>query len=95
MNDAEEQSLDLVQRLIASALVVIVVGAPTIALAGYAVLAENALTGTRIGLCVLSAVMGLVAGVVINLFNRRHWYLPTILIGLIPAAIAAYLIFRI
>ena len=45
MNDAEQRSLDLVQRLIVSALLVVVLGAPTVALAGYGVFGSAVETG--------------------------------------------------
>jgi len=93
MDDAEERSLDLVQRLVISALLLVVMGAPTVALAGYGVVADSVAPSTALGLCVLSGVIGLLAAAVIHLINRRRPYAPTVILGLVPAALAAYLIF--
>ncbi len=93
MDNAEERSLDLVQRLIISALIAVVFGAPTVALAGYAAFGDQVRPSTAIGLCVLSGVMGLLTVGAIHVINRRQWYFPTLVIGLVPAALAAYRVF--
>ena len=40
----------------------------------------------------MSGVIGLLCAAVIHVINRRRPYAPTVVLGLIPAAIAAYLI---
>ena len=92
MDKAEERSLDLVQRLIISALLLVVMGAPTVALAGYGAFADSVAPNAAAGLCALSGVIGLLCAAVIHVINRRRPYAPTVLIGLLPAAVAAYLI---
>ena len=52
MDNADERSLDLVQRLIISALLLVVMGAPTVALAGYAAFADSVAPNAAVGLCV-------------------------------------------
>ena len=76
-----------------SALLLVVMGAPTVALAGYGVFADAVAPSTALGLCVLSGVIGLLGAAVIHLINRRRPYAPTVILGLVPAALAAYLIF--
>ncbi len=93
-NESDERSLDLVQRLIISALVGVVVGGPTIALAGYSVYGDEVEGPARIGLCVLSALVGLLGAAAIQVINRRRPYAPGVVIGLLPAAVALFVILR-
>ncbi len=93
MDDADERSLDLVQRLVISALLLVVMGAPTVALAAYGAFADSVAPNVALGLCVLSGVIGLLCAAVIHVINRRPPYAPTVILGLLPAAAAAYVIF--
>jgi hypothetical protein len=88
--EADEQSLDLVQRVVISAILCVVFGAPTVALSAYA--PHRALTSTSdaIGLWVMGLVLGLVAAEAVLFINRRKPWHPAVLLGLVPAAISAY-----
>jgi hypothetical protein len=88
--DAEEQSLDLVQRVVISAILCVVFGAPTVALSAYA--PHRALTsaGDAIGLWAMGLILGLVAAEAVLFINRRKPWHPAVLLGLVPAAISAY-----
>ena len=90
METAEEKSLDLVQRVVVSAILCVVFGAPTVALTAYA--PHRALTSTSdaIGLWVMGVILGLVAAEAVLLINRRKPWHPAVLLGLVPAAISAY-----
>ena len=93
VRDAEASSLDLVQRVVISALCVVVFGAPTFALAAYSAFSTAIGHGDAIGLWVMSGLVGLLAAVAILLINRRRPWSPLVLIGLLPAAAAAYWVF--
>lgn len=88
--DAAEQSLDLVQRVVISAIVCVVFGAPTVALTAYA--PHRALTSTSdaTGLWVMGLILGLAAAETVLVINRRKPWHPAALLGLLPAAISAY-----
>lgn len=86
----DEKSLDLVQRVVISAIMCVVFGAPTVALAAYA--PHRALTSPSdaLGLWVMGAVLGLAAAVGVLIVNRRKPWHPAVLLGLLPAALSAY-----
>ncbi len=90
---AEARSLDLVQRLIISALLVVVIGVPAISLAIYSPHLARTDRGTAVGLWVMSAVLGLMAALGVLLAHRGRPYSPLLLIGLAPAAVSAYFLF--
>jgi ABC-type iron transport system FetAB permease component len=94
-DDREEVSLDLVQRVVISVLVIVVVGSISAVLAAY--LAFNQTNMNRVdtvGLWVMTGVIGLATSVAVLVINRRRPYSPLVLLGLIPMAITGYLIFR-
>jgi hypothetical protein len=88
--DEEEKSLDLVQRVVISAILCVVFGAPTVALTAYA--PHRALTSTSdaTGLWVMGLILGLAAAEAVLFINRRKPWHPAVLIGLVPAAVSAY-----
>ena len=88
--DEEEKSLDLVQRVVISAIMCVVFGAPTVALAAYAPHRAQTSMGDAIGLWVMGLILGLVAAEAVLLVNRRRPWHPAALLGLVPAAISAY-----
>lgn len=88
--DAEEKSLDLVQRVVVSAIMCVVFGAPTVALAAYAPHRAQTSPGDAAGLWAMGLVLGLVAAVSVLLFNRRKPWHPAVLLGLVPSAISVY-----
>jgi hypothetical protein len=93
VREAEARSLDLVQRLVISALCFVVFGAPTFALAAYSAFSTAISQSDSIGLWVMSGVVGLLAAAAILLINRRRPYSPFVLLGLLPAAVASYWVF--
>ena len=92
----EEQSLDVVQRAIVSALIGVVFGMFAVVLAAYLVLSgQNDLPpGDVLGLWVMTGVLGLVTAAVILVVNRRRPYSPWVILGLLPMAISWFGIFR-
>lgn len=86
----DKKSLDLVQRVVISAILCVVFGAPTVALAAYAPHRALTSTGDAIGLWVMGAILGLGAAEAVLLINRRKPWHPAALFGLVPAAVSAY-----
>lgn len=92
--ESEERSLDLVQRMIISALVVVVLGTVAVVLAAYIVVRpEEFPRGDRIGLWVMTGFIGLITAALILLINRRRPYSPLVVLGLLPMAVSAWWIF--
>ena len=90
----EEVSLDLVQRVIISVLVIVVVGSIAVVLAAYVSLNQQTMTRTDVvGLWVMTGVIGLATSIAVLVINRRRPYSPLVVLGLIPMAITGYLIF--
>ena len=87
----EARSLDLVQRIIISALVAMVFGTFSAVLAAYLVIRGNQDLPPSIvtGLWVMTGVLGLATAATILLVNRRRPYSPWVLLGLLPMAISA------
>ena len=92
----EKRSLDLVQRVIISALVGVVFGSFAASLAAYlAVYGDQDLPPASVtGLWIMTGVMGLVTAVAILMVNRRRPYSPWALVGLLPMAVSAPWIFN-
>lgn len=90
MQTADEKSLDLVQRVVISAIMCVVFGAPTVALAAYAPHRAATSPGDAVGLWVMGLILGLVAAESVLYINRRKPWHPAVLLGLVPAAISAY-----
>jgi hypothetical protein len=86
----DEQSLDLVQRVVISAIVCVVFGAPTVALSAYAPHRAQTSESDAIGLWVMGLVLGLAAAESVLFINRRKPWHPAVLLGLVPAALSAY-----
>jgi hypothetical protein len=91
----EGQSLDLVQRVVISALVAVVMGLFSGVLALYLAArgAQDLARGDVIGLWLMTGVLGLLTAGAILLINRRRPYHPLLLVGLLPMAASAYWIF--
>ena len=94
--DEEQKSLDLVQRWVVAALITVVGGSPTAALAVYSArLGLGNLPAGVLGLCVMSAILGLLTALAIALVHRRRgWSLLLVMLGIAPAAVSAYYLFR-
>jgi hypothetical protein len=88
--EEDERSLDLVQRLVTSALAITVGGAISLVLALYTALGSDLDRVSHIGLWIMCGVTGLLTAVVVLAINRRHAYSPFLLLGLLPMAISAY-----
>lgn len=93
--EADERSLDLVQRVVLSALLGVVLGSFSSTLALYL-----ALRGDRdlprdsvVGLWYMTGVIGLVTAVGILAIHQRRPYSPWVVLGLLPMAISARWIF--
>ena len=86
----EEKSLDLVQRVVISAILCVVFGAPTVALTAYA--PHRALTSPTdaTGLWMMGLILGIAAAEAILLINRRRPWHPALALGLLPGALSAY-----
>ena len=93
----EQESLDVVQRVIVSLLVSIVVGLIAVALDLYLILGDDpALSySDHIVLWIMSGVIGLVASSVILLVNRRRFYHPLVVLGLLPMAVTGLWLFGV
>ncbi len=90
--EQEEESLDLVQRLVMSAIIWVVFGFLTVALSIYlAARGEADLGRTRtLGLWVMTGVIGVItAGATLVINRRRPWH-PLIALGLLPLIISAF-----
>jgi hypothetical protein len=94
--EQEERSLDLVQRVIISALVGVVFGTFAAVLAAYlAIRGDRDLPPFSVtGLWIMSGVLGLVTAAAILLINRKRPYSPWVLLGLLPMVISAPWILR-
>ena len=92
--ESEERSLDLVQRVIISALIIVVFGTLAGALSAYLVLRSEEFSRTSLLLLwVQSGVIGVICAIIVVVVNRRRPYSPWILLGLLPMAISAPWIF--
>ena len=88
--ESEDRSLDLVQRMIISALIIVVFGLFAGALAAYlAFYPEESDRGSTIGLWVMSGVFGLVTAAAVLVVNRKRPYSPLVILGLLPMAVVA------
>ena len=88
---AEERSLDLVQRVVFSAIVIVVIGSIAAVLALY--LVYNTEEFSRVDatiLWIMTGVVGLVTVTAVLLINRRRPFSPWLVLGLLPMAISAY-----
>ena len=87
----EERSLDLVQRMVVSALAIVVAGALSAGLAAYITLNPADLDrGSIIALWVVTGFVGLLTAATVLVINRRHPYSPLLIFGLLPMAVSAY-----
>jgi len=88
----EQRSLDLVQRVVMSALLGVVFGSLAAVLALYLVLRgeEDLPHASVVGLWVMTGFFGLATAAGILLLNRRRPFSPWVLLGLMPFAASAY-----
>ena len=93
---SEQRSLDFVQRMVISALIIVVFGLFAAVLAGYLAIYPVGLSsrGDRIGLWIMSGVVGLACAVAVLITNRRRPYSAWVLLGLLPMAASAYWVFN-
>jgi hypothetical protein len=92
---AEERSLDLVQRVVFSAIVVVVIGSIATVLALYlAFNTEELARSDEILLWLMTGVIGIISVVVVLLINRRRAISLWLLLGLLPMAVSGYWVLR-
>jgi hypothetical protein len=93
---AEQRSLELVQRVIISALVGVVFGSLAVVLAAYVAINgdQDLPRSSVIGLWVMTGVIGLLTAAAVLMINRRRPYSPLVTLGLLPMLVTAYWIFR-
>jgi hypothetical protein len=90
-HEKDEVSLDLVQRVVASVLAVVVGGGIAVLLAGFTALDVGALErGSVLGLWVMSGIAGLLTAAAVLVINRRHPYSPLLAFGLLPMVVSAF-----
>ena len=90
----EERSLDLVQRMVVSALAFVIGGSISAWLLAYITLNPADLDqASIIALWLVGGVAGLLTAATILVINRRHPYSPLVVLGLAPMAISAYWVF--
>jgi hypothetical protein len=90
----EEVSLDLVQRVIISVLVVVVIGSIAVVLGAYLAFHQGELSRADVlGLWVMTGVIGLATAVSVLVINRRRPYSPWVILGLLPMAVTGFSIF--
>ena len=94
-DEEDARSLDLVQRVVISALAMVVGGSISCVLAFYTAFGRAGLdAASAIGLWVMAGVTGLLTAAVVLVINRRHTYSPLLVLGLLPMAVSAYWVFR-
>ena len=93
--EEDARSLDLVQRVVISALAMVVGGSISCVLALYTAIGSADLDATSArGLWVMAGVTGLLTAAVVLVINRRHTYSPLLVLGLLPMAVSAYWVFN-
>lgn len=94
--EAEAISLDRVQRILASILIVFVMGMISAVLAMYLVLSgkDHLARSDIVGLWGLTGLIGLLSTGMILMLNRRKPYNPLIVLGLVPMAASWYWLFH-
>jgi hypothetical protein len=90
--ERENKSLDLVQRMIMSALVGVVFGSLSAVLALYLALRgdEDLPHASVVGLWIMTGLFGLATAAAVLLLNRRRPWSPWVLLGLLPMAVSGY-----
>ena len=87
----DARSLDLVQRVVASALAIVVGGSIALVLAFVSATNPGGLDeASRIGLWVMAGVTGLLTTAAVLVINRRHLYSPLLAFGLLPMVVTAF-----
>ena len=87
----DARSLDLVQRMVVSALAIVVYGAIAAGLTAYITLNPSGLgRGSIIALWLIAGFAGLLTAATVLVINRRHPYSPLVILGLLPTVISAY-----
>jgi hypothetical protein len=89
----DARSLDLVQRLVISTLLVVVLGAPTAALAFYGPVLGQTDRASGLGLLVMCGIIGLTGVTAVRVVHRRSTFSAYLLLGLLPAAVSAFYLF--
>ena len=95
-SEDEAISLDRVQRVLASVLIVFVMGMISAVLAAYLVFSGkyHMAHSDVVGLWGLTGLIGLLSTGMILMLNRHKPYHPLVLIGLVPMAVSWYWLFH-
>lgn len=90
----EELTTEQVQRWVVSLLILAITSFPIGGLIGvsYAVLDEGR-RGAAIGLIVMAGVIGVISLGAMRVIHKRSLATPLLILGTLPAAIAAYFLF--
>lgn len=89
--EEDDRSLDLVQRVVMSALAIAIGGGISMVLATYTALQPVDMDRvSQVGLWIMAGITGLLTAVVVLVINRRHAYSPLLALGLLPMAVAAF-----
>ena len=95
ISPSEERSLDLVQRVVFSAIVVVVTGSIALVLSLYLAFNQDHLARSdEVILWIMTGVIGIITIGVVLLINRRRLLSPWLVLGLLPMALSAYWILR-
>ena len=95
ISPSEERSLDLVQRVVFSAIVVVVTGSIALVLSLYLAFNQDQLARSdEVILWIMTGVIGIITVAAVLLINRRRLLSPWLVLGLLPMALSAYWILR-
>ena len=93
-HESESKSLGRVQRWVMSALAVTTIFHLVVGLIIAALFIDNPRPGAQVGLCLIAGAFGVIAIAVAFLIHGRKPLTPWLLVGLIPAAIGIFAIYR-
>ena len=94
MRKRKEMSIEQVQRWVVSLLIIAISSFPIGGLIGasYTVLHQDR-RGAAIGLIIMAGVIGVLALGAMRIIHKRSLATPLLLLGMLPATIAAYFLF--
>jgi hypothetical protein len=91
----EEMSIEQVQRWVVSLLIFAISSFPIGGLIGVSYAVRNqGRHGAAVGLIIMAGVIGVIALGAMRIVHKRSIATPLLILGTLPAAIAAYVLFR-
>lgn len=91
----EEMSIDQVQRWVVSVLIFAISAFPIGGLMGIShAVRDQGRHGDAVGFLIMAAVIGVLALGAIRIIHKRSVVTPLLVLGTVPAAIAAYVLFK-